>query len=84
MIGSYLCGGLLSREAINKGVEQLTQASFFSVEGIKIISGMGSDLLISFFIGGFVYAAIFTPPTYIFVKKAVIAYRKKNENAKHK
>jgi hypothetical protein len=86
MIGSALCGGLLSREAVNKGVEQLMQASVFSLEGWNVILGMGANLLISFFAGGFVYAAIFTPPTYYFVKKAVTAYRRKNEygNSKRK
>lgn len=77
IIGSSLFGGLLTKEAIDAGVAKLMQASVFSAEGWNVIAGMGMDLLVSFFAGGFVYAAFFTPLTYVFVKKAVIAYRRK-------
>jgi uncharacterized protein (DUF2062 family) len=40
---------------------------------------LGWDLVIAFFIGGALLTAIMTPLTYIFVKKAVIVFRRKKE-----
>jgi uncharacterized protein (DUF2062 family) len=82
VIGSTLCGGILSPQAIEEGVQKLSNASVFSAEGLKVISSMGGDLIVSFFLGGLVYALVLTPITYIFIKKAVIAHRKKVEEKK--
>lgn len=71
-IGNMLMGGDLSyssiREALSGVLKEQSWASLLEV---------GRELIISFFIGGAVFAAVMTPLTYYGVKTLVVRYRAK-------
>ena len=66
-------GGLTWTETCNIMSDVLQKQNYTS------LLALGWDLVIAFFIGGALLTAIMTPLTYIFVKKAVIVFRRKKE-----
>ncbi|MBR7139710.1 MAG: DUF2062 domain-containing protein [Lentisphaeria bacterium] len=73
-VGNKLMGGGLTwTETCNIMSDVLHKQNYTS------LLALGWDLVIAFFIGGALLTAIMTPLTYIFVKKAVIVFRRKKE-----
>lgn len=70
-IGSKLIGGDLTLEAARNAMKGVLQEQSW-----EALMSLGSDLLISFFAGGLLFALILTPATYIIVYQAVVRYRK--------
>ena len=68
-VGSRIVGGDLSYQYITEQVPQMLSSwrVFFSV---------GRELVVAFFAGGLLWAAIMTPLTYLIVRFLVIRYRK--------
>ena len=76
-IGSKLTGGELTIEAAGNAMRGLINDQSFDA-----FAKLGTDLIISFFVGGFLLAAILTPLTYAAVFQLVIRYRKFREKRK--
>ena len=66
-------GSLTWQDACNMMKDVLQKQNYES------LLALGWDLVAAFFIGGALLTAVMTPLTYIFVKKAVIAFRRKKE-----
>lgn len=78
-IGNKLIGGDLSWAAIETALNDLMTEQSFEAMG-----KLGFDLLLSFFMGSLVLAAIWTPFVYFSVKYLVITYRKRMELRKQR
>ncbi|MBO4647501.1 MAG: DUF2062 domain-containing protein [Lentisphaeria bacterium] len=73
-LGSWLIGKPLELEEITSKVELILKKQDY-----QTLFSLGSDLVISFFIGGFLLAAVSTPICYYLVKRLVIHYRQNKE-----
>ena len=76
-IGSKIIGGNLTRAAAGEAMKGLINDQSFDA-----FAELGTNLIISFFVGGFLLAAIMTPLTYIAVYQLVVRYRKFREKLK--
>ncbi len=70
-VGSLMLGSTLSFSAI-KGA----MADVLKYQNWESLLQMGWELVLAFFIGGTLFAAIMTPLTYVLVKYMVLRYRK--------
>ena len=75
-VGNKLIGGKLSYGAINDAMGQL-----ISEKSYKALLGLGWELATSFFVGGALMAAVFTPLTYYGVKNLVTRRRARKAKA---
>lgn len=66
-------GSLTWQDACNMMKDVLQKQNYES------LLSLGWDLVAAFFIGGALLTAVMTPLTYIFVKKAIILFRRKKE-----
>jgi len=73
-LGSWLIGNPLSLTEISSELEQVLKEQDY-----QTLFGLGRDLVVSFFIGGFLLAFISTPICYYLVKNMVIKYRQSKE-----
>ena len=78
-LGSRLIGKALSLEEITGKLEMV-----FKNQDYETLFSLGKTLLISFFLGGFLLAAISTPICYCLVKYLVIQYRRGKEKRRLK
>lgn len=70
-IGSKLIGGSLTLAAAQEAMKGVLQEQSWGA-----LARLGTDLLVSFFAGGLLFALILTPITYLTVCQAVVRYRK--------
>ena len=49
----------------------------------EAVRRLGAEAMASFFLGGFLLAIVFTPPTYFIVKRVVTTYRRTREQKRH-
>ena len=78
-LGSWVIGKPLALEEISSKLELILQKQDY-----QTLFGLGSDLVISFLIGGFLLAAVSTPICYYLVKRLVIQYRRNKEKRRLK
>ena len=69
-VGSVLIGSGLSYDKVNDALQKL-----FRQQDYATLFGLGKDIVIGFFIGGFLLTAIMTPITYFVVLSMVRRYR---------
>ena len=81
--GAKLIGLDLSYGDIKEKLKEIVHASDFS-EFVDAAKSLAGDLTIAFFVGGAIMAVVFTPITYIVVKKMVIGYRIQLEKRRRK
>ena len=81
--GAKLIGLDLSYGDIKEKLKEIVHASDFS-EFVDAAKSLAGDLTIAFFVGGAIMAVVFTPITYIVVKKMVIGYRIQLEKRRKK
>lgn len=70
--GSHLLGRTLAYETVKEAMRDVLRDQSFTA-----LMDISEDLLESFLLGGFIMAAVLTPPTYIFVKRLVVRYRER-------
>ena len=78
-VGNHILGGSLSYNAAKQAVNDMLKE-----QTIDSMLQMGWDLVLAFFLGGFIFTAIMVPSTYLIVKNLVINYRKVKEMRKQK
>ena len=78
-LGSYLIGNPLSFSEISSGLEEVIKNQDY-----ETLFLLGKELVISFFVGGFLLAFISTPICYYLVKTLVIRYRAAKEKRRLK
>ena len=78
-LGSWLIGNPLSLSEISSELELVLKEQDY-----QTLFGLGRDLVVSFFIGGFLLAAVSTPLCYYLVKNMVIQYRRGKERRRLK
>ncbi len=76
-IGNHLIGGSLTYEKTKEVMSNVIQQQNYSS-----LMDLGRDLIISFFVGGALFAVIMTPLTYYVVKNMVIKHRRIREKRK--
>ena len=76
-VGNKIMGGSLTWAGSKQVMKDLLEK-----QNYETLLNMGWELVIAFFIGGALLTAIMTPITYIFVKRLVVAFQKK-QNAKN-
>ncbi|MBQ9336457.1 MAG: DUF2062 domain-containing protein [Lentisphaeria bacterium] len=69
-LGILLMGGDHSFEEVSSQLEMVIRNQDY-----ETLFGLGKMLIIGFFLGGFLLAAVTTPITYVVVRKIVIGYR---------
>ncbi len=69
--GALITGRNLSYETIKTAMTEVVQKQNF-----ETLFGLGVDITIAFFTGGFLLAAVMTPITYFAIKRVVNKYRK--------
>lgn len=76
-VGSRLVGHPFTWEYLREDVVgRLCEATVWSLDGWRVLAGLGGRVLGGFFAGGFLLALIMTPITYFFVKSIVLEARK--------
>ena len=78
-LGSYLIGNPLSFSEISAGLEEVIK-----YQDYETLFLLGKDLIVAFFIGGFLLAFVSTPICYFVVKNMVIQYRLNKEKRRLK
>ena len=78
-LGSYLIGSPLSFEEICSKLEQVLEKQDYGT-----LFSLGKTLILAFFAGGFLLAAVSTPICYYLVKYLVIEYRRNKEKRRLK
>ena len=78
-LGSYLIGNPLSFSEISSGLEEVIKNQDY-----QTLFLLGKELVVSFFVGGFLLAFISTPICYYLVKTLVIRYRAAKEKRRLK
>ena len=73
--GNKLIGGTLSWTAAVQAMEALLKERSY-----QALLALGQELVISFFIGGALLAAVMTPLTYWFVRRIVILFQNRKKN----
>lgn len=73
--GNKLIGGTLSWNAAVQAMEALLKERSY-----QALLALGQELVISFFIGGALLAAVMTPLTYWFVRRIVILFQNRKKN----
>lgn len=81
--GAKLIGLDLSYGDIKDKLKDIVDASSFS-EFVDATKSLAGDLTVAFFVGGAIMAAVFTPLTYVAVKRMVVAYRAQLEKRRMK
>ena len=81
--GAKLIGLDLSYGDIKLKLKDIVTASDFS-EFVDAAKSLAGDLTIAFFVGGAIMAFVFTPITYVVVKKMVVGYRIQLEKRRRK
>lgn len=81
--GAKLIGLDLSYGDIKLKLKDIVTASDFS-EFVDAAKSLAGDLTIAFFVGGAIMAFVFTPITYVAVKKMVVGYRIQLEKRRRK
>ena len=81
--GAKLIGLDLSYGDIKIKLKDIVDASNFS-EFVSATKTLAGDLTLAFFVGGAIMAVVFTPITYIVVKRTVVAYRIRTEKRRRK
>ena len=74
-VGSKLTGGNITFPKVEEAMSGIIREQSW-----KSLMDLGSELVLSFFIGGALLTLIMTPITYFFVKKLVCSYREKKRN----
>ena len=69
--GALITGRNLSYETIKTAMTEVVQKQNF-----ETLFGLGVDITIAFFTGGFLLAAVMTPITYFAIKRIINKYRK--------
>ena len=72
-VGNRLLGGDLSYEAVKYAMREV-----IAEQSCDALLTLGGNLMEAFFVGGFVFAAICTPVTYLLVLRAVRRYRRRS------
>jgi uncharacterized protein (DUF2062 family) len=67
-----LIGGQLTYQAIGQAMEKVIRAGDYAT-----LLSLGGELVLSFFIGGFLLAALCVPVTYCLVKQMVVRHRRR-------
>ena len=81
--GAKLIGLDLSYGDIKEKLKDIVDASSFS-EFVDAAKSLAGDLTIAFFVGGAIMALVFTPITYVLVKRMVVVYRIRVEKRRRK
>lgn len=81
--GAKLLGLDFSYENIKSMLKDVVNASSFT-ECLDALENLAGDLAGAFFLGGGIMAVVFTPITYVVVKKMVIGYRIQLEKRRRK
>ena len=81
--GAKLIGLDLSYSDIKIKLKDIVSASNFS-EFVTATKNLAGDLTLAFFVGGAIMAVVFTPITYVVVKRMVVAYRIRVEKRRKK
>ena len=81
--GAKLLGLDLSYECIESKLKDVVNSSTF-LDCLDALKNLAGDLAGAFFLGGAIMAAVFTPLTYIAVKRMVIVYRIRAEKRRRK
>ena len=71
-----IIGGNLTYDAISNAMERLIRAGNY-----ETLFSLGLELIVSFFVGGALLAAVCVPATYIIVKKIILVHRRRKELA---
>ena len=69
-VGNKIMGGNLTFAATKQVLKDLLEKQNYDA-----LLALGWELVLAFFIGGFLLTAVMTPLTYIFVKRLVITFR---------
>lgn len=69
-----LIGGNFSYDAVSKAMDRVISAGDY-----QTLFSLGGELVLSFFIGGFLFAAFWVPVTYFTVKRIIVNNRSKKE-----
>lgn len=77
-IANRLIGGNLTYEAITEAMKKVIEAGDYST-----LLSLGGELVVSFFLGGFILAAICVPLTYFGVRALVSQYRLAKEKRRN-
>ena len=78
-LGSHIIGSPLNFSDITSKLELV-----FQNQDYETLFGLGKTLIVSFFLGGFLLAAVSTPICYYLVKYLVIQYRRNKEKRRMK
>lgn len=78
-LGSHLIGNPLSFADISSKLDKVIKEQSY-----ETLFGMGKDIIVAFFIGGFLLAFVSTPICYYTVKYLVIQYRRNKEKRRLK
>ena len=81
--GAKLIGLDLSYSDIKIKLKDIVDATNFS-EFVDATKSLAGDLTVAFFVGGAIMAVVFTPITYVVVKRMVVAYRIRVEKRRKK
>ena len=76
-VGAKLMGYQLTYGAITGAMKGVLRE-----ESLEALTGVGTEILVSFFVGGAILAALMTPLTYFAVKRMVIKHRISAERKK--
>ena len=76
-VGNKLIGGELSMNYVNEVMQGVVESG-----KLESLMKLGMQLVISFFVGGFLFALIAAPPTYFLTKKLVVLFREKRMKRK--
>lgn len=76
-VGNKLIGGDLSFAHMQEVMQGVIESG-----ELESLLKLGMQLVISFFLGGFLFALIASPPTYFITKKLVILFRERREKRK--
>ncbi len=76
-VGAKLMGYQLTYAEITKALKGVLHEG-----SLQSMTGLASEILVSFFVGGAILTAIMTPLTYYVVKKMVIGHRKRVQRKK--
>ena len=74
-VANRLIGGNLSYDAFAEAMDKVITAGDYAT-----LLSLGNEVVISFFLGGFLLAALCTPITYLVVYRIVVAHRTRRGN----
>jgi len=72
-VGCHLIGSPLSWSYLEEACSKLATVNLFRAEGWQVLAEVGGRVLAGYFLGGFLLAFLLTPPTYVLVRRLVVA-----------